>query len=153
MNMQLTSSAFKQGEPIPRKHTGEGPDLSPPLAWSGAPAGTKAFVLICDDPDAPMGVWVHWVLYDIPPQTTQLPEGISASETVLGSAKHGLTDFRRVGYGGPMPPPGRAHRYFFRLYAVGQATGLAPRATKTQVLAAIKGHVLAESQLMGTYRR
>jgi Raf kinase inhibitor-like YbhB/YbcL family protein len=153
MAMKLTSSAFAQGERVPEKHTGDGADVSPPLAWGGAPAGTKAFVLICDDPDAPVGTWVHWVLYDLPPDTRALPEGVPAAKTVPGGAAQGVNDFRKLGYGGPAPPPGKPHRYFFKLYAVKAPTGLEPGATKQQVLKAIEGRVLAQAELMGTYSR
>ena len=153
MDFQLTSTAFRHGEAIPVKYTADGAGVSPPLAWINAPANTKAFVLICDDPDAPVGTWVHWVLYDIPPETTSLAEHLPATPTVLDTARHGLTDYHTVGYGPPGPPPGKPHRYFFKLYAVDQPTDLAPRATKAQVLSAIKGHVLAEAKLYGTYRR
>ncbi|MGQ9662477.1 MAG: YbhB/YbcL family Raf kinase inhibitor-like protein [Kiritimatiellia bacterium] len=153
MNFELSSEAFANGTAIPVKYTGDGPDISPPLTWTEPPAGTKNFVLICDDPDAPMGIWVHWVLYDIPAHVRSLPEGIPASGIVPNLGKQGRNDFRRLGYGGPAPPPGKPHRYFFKLYAVDTETGLSPGATKTEVLKAIQGHILAETQLMGTYKR
>lgn len=153
MTFGLTSTAFADGQPIPRRHTGEGEDLSPPLAWTGAPAGTRAFALIADDPDAPSGDWVHWVLYDIPPETAGLDEGIPAAPRVLGTARHGSTDNGTPGYGGPMPPRGRPHRYFFKLYALDREIGQPPGLTKRQLLRAMQGHVLAEAQLMGTYQR
>jgi Raf kinase inhibitor-like YbhB/YbcL family protein len=153
MDMTLTSSAFKQGEPIPVKYTGDGPDVSPPLAWTNAPDGTQAFVLICDDPDAPVGTWVHWVLYDIPGTLTNLPERVATTPTVPETGTQGINDFRRLGYGGPAPPPGKPHRYFFKLYALDGPTGLPPKRSKKDVLRAIKGHILAEGQLMGTYKR
>lgn len=151
--MELKSSAFKNGEDIPRKYTCDGTDLSPPLRWENAPAGTKGFALIVDDPDAPVGTWVHWVIYDLPAGTADLAEGAPAAETLPGGAKQGVNDFRRVGYGGPCPPSGPAHRYFFKLYALDRETNLKPRATKQQLLDAIKGHILAETQLMGRYKR
>jgi len=153
MTMTLTSSAFGEGGTIPKRYTGEGADISPPLAWKGVPEGTTAFVLICDDPDAPAGTWVHWVLYDIPAGVTSLEEGVARTDVVLDAARQGRTDFGNNCYGGPMPPPGKPHRYFFRLYAVDQPTGLPPGKGKAEVLAAIEGHVLAEDQLMGTYQR
>jgi len=153
MTLSLSSPAFKPGAAIPRKHTGEGADVSPALEWTNAPAGTAAFVLICDDPDAPVGTWVHWVLYDLAAGTRRLEENVPKSEAVLGAAKQGRNDFRRIGYGGPMPPPGRPHRYFFRLYAVSAQTGLPAGATKAEVLRAIEGKVLAQAELMGTYKR
>jgi Raf kinase inhibitor-like YbhB/YbcL family protein len=153
MTMTLASRAFKEGAMIPKQHTGEGADVSPALSWSNAPAGTAAFVLVCDDPDAPVGNWVHWVLYDIPADLAALDEGVPRKDTVLGSAKQGRTDFRNNYYQGPMPPPGKPHRYVFKLYAIDRATGLPPGATKEKVLKAIEGHVLAEAQLMGLYQR
>jgi Raf kinase inhibitor-like YbhB/YbcL family protein len=153
MNLSLTSTAFAEGQPIPRKYTGEGSDVSPPLAWTNTPANTKSFVLIADDPDAPMGTWVHWVLYDLPPTMTALPEDVAKTQYVIGNAKQGITDFRRLGYGGPYPPPGKPHRYYFKLYALDKLLDLKPGATKHDVEAAMKGHILAEGQLMGTYQR
>jgi Raf kinase inhibitor-like YbhB/YbcL family protein len=117
------------------------------------PAATKAFALLADDPDAPGGTWVHWVIYDLPANATELAEGQSKTETLGGGAKQGLNDFRKVGYGGPCPPPGPAHRYYFKLYALDAPTALKPRATKQQLLDAMKGHVLAQGELMGRYKR
>jgi len=153
MALTLSSPAFQAAAEIPKLHTCDGADVSPPLRWSGAPAGTKSFALIADDPDAPVGTWVHWVLYDLPADTTQLPQGVPKDETIAGGAKQGTNDFRRVGYGGPCPPPGRPHRYFFKLYALDAPTNLKPRATKAEVLRAIEGHVLVQAELMGTYGR
>jgi Raf kinase inhibitor-like YbhB/YbcL family protein len=153
MTMTLSSSAFKTGAEIPRRHTCEGADLSPALAWDGAPAGTKSFALIGDDPDAPVGTWVHWVVYDLPADPSKLPEGLPTTDTLSGGGKQGINDFRKTGYGGPCPPPGKPHRYFFKLYALDAPTNLKPRATKADVLRAIEGHVLAQAELMGTYRR
>lgn len=153
MDFQIKSKAFENKVPIPSKYTGDGPDVSPPLAWTNAPEGTKVFVLICDDPDAPVGTWVHWVLYDIPADIHTLDEAMPKDGQVLGSAKQGRNDFGRIGYDGPAPPRGKPHRYFFKLYATDKETGLKPGATKDQVLKAIKGHVLAQTELMGTYQR
>jgi Raf kinase inhibitor-like YbhB/YbcL family protein len=153
MAFGLKSSAFSEGQAIPKKYTCEGPDVSVPLAWTDPPAGTKSFALIADDPDAPAGTWVHWVLYDLPLDARQLPEGIPKKETLQDGSKQGKNDFGRIGYGGPCPPPGKPHRYFFKLYAVDQKTNLPPGATKSQVLNAIKGHTLGEAPLMGTYKR
>ena len=153
LNMTVTSTAFEQGAVIPVKHTGDGADVSPPLAWSGVPGGTRAFALICSDPDAPVGTWVHWVLYDIPGTATNLPDKVAVSETAAGIGTQGVNDFRRIGYGGPAPPRGKPHRYFFKLYALDQPTGLPVGRTKQDVLRAIEGHVLALGELMGTYRR
>ena len=151
--MELRSSAFQSNGEIPQKYTCDGTDLSPPLRWENPPAGAKSFALIADDPDAPVGTWVHWVIYDLPAATLELAEGTPVTESLANGAKQGINDFRKVGYGGPCPPPGPAHRYFFKLYALDKATNLKPRATKQQLLDTIKGHILAEAQLMGRYRR
>jgi hypothetical protein len=153
MAIKLTSLAFAEGQPIPAKHTCEGADVSPPLTWSGAPPGAKSFALICDDPDAPVGTWVHWVIYGLPASSTELGEKIPASETLACGANQGLNDFKRVGYGGPCPPPGKAHRYCFKLYALDTELSLKPRATKKELLKAMEGQILAEGSLMGTYQR
>jgi Raf kinase inhibitor-like YbhB/YbcL family protein len=153
MALTLSSSAFKPGGEIPRQYTCEGADQSPALTWSGAPAGTKSFALIADDPDAPVGTWVHWVVYDLPGDATELPQGVPPKDTVTGDGKQGVNDFRKVGYGGPCPPPGKPHRYFFKLYALDAPTQLQARATKAEVLHAIEGHVLAQAEVMGTYKR
>ncbi len=153
MAFEIKSSAFTQGQPIPKKYTCDGPDLSIPLGWTDPPAGTKSFALIADDPDAPMGTWVHWVLYDLPVEARQLPEGVPKKETLPDGSKQGMNDFERIGYGGPCPPPGKPHRYFLKLYALDKKIGLVPRATKPQILDAMKSHILAEAQLMGTYKR
>jgi len=153
MDFQIKSTAFENKEPLSARYTGDGPDISPPLQWTNAPARTKALALVCDDPDAPVGTWVHWVLYDIPPDTTHLLEAMPTDQKVLGTAKQGKNDFRKIGYGGPAPPRGSPHRYFFKLYALDAETGLPPGATKADLLKAIKDHVLAEAELMGTYKR
>ena len=150
----LTSTAFKDGATIPGKHTCDGVDVSPPLAWSGTPAGTRSVALIADDPDAPGGTWVHWVLYNLPAEVSELPENIAKVESLdLGGARQGRNDFRRPGYGGPCPPPGLAHRYFFKLYALDTRLELKAGAQKKDVEAAMEGHVLGSAQLMGTYAR
>ncbi|MBI4455597.1 MAG: YbhB/YbcL family Raf kinase inhibitor-like protein [Acidobacteria bacterium] len=153
MTFELKSSAFQQNQPIPKKYACDGTDVSAPLSWSDPPEGTKSFALIVDDPDAPVGTWVHWVLYDLPAATRTLTEAIPAQEALKTGGSQGINDFKKVGYGGPCPPPGRAHRYFFKLYALDQKTSLKPRATKEQLLNAMKGHILAETQLVGTYKR
>jgi Raf kinase inhibitor-like YbhB/YbcL family protein len=154
MAFLLTSAAFKDGATIPGKYTCDGVDVSPPLAWSGAPAGTRGFALIADDPDAPGGTWVHWVLYHLPAEVSELPENIAKVESLdLGGARQGRNDFRRPGYGGPCPPPGPAHRYFFKLYALDTRLELKAGAQKKDVEAAMEGHVLGSAQLMGTYAR
>ena len=151
--MEMKSSAFTEGTNIPRKYTCDAEDLSPQLRWDKVPAGTEAFALIVDDPDAPAGTWVHWVIYDLAADTKELAEGVAKNDTVEHGAKQGMNDFRRVGYYGPCPPPGSPHRYFFKLYALDTLTNLAPQATKQRLLDAIKGHVLGEAQLMGRYGR
>ena len=153
MPLKLTSSAFSAGGTIPKKHTCDGADVSPPLAWSDAPSAAQSFALIADDPDAPVGTWVHWVLFDIPGKTRELPEGVAKQEELADGSRQGRNDFRRIGYGGPCPPPGRPHRYFFKLYALDRTLDLPTAATKAQVEAAMKGHIKAEGQLMGTYGR
>jgi len=158
MSLQITSSAFAEGQPIPQKYTCQGSDVSPQLKWSGAPANTKSFSLIADDPDAPdprapKMTWVHWVLYDLPASANELAENVAKTPTLPNGAKQGITDFKRIGYGGPCPPPGGAHRYFFKLYALDAALDLKPGATKPELLKAMEGHVLAQAQLMGTYQR
>jgi len=153
MPLRIVSAAFTEGAPIPAQHTCDGRDVSPPLMWSGAPGGVRSFALIADDPDAPAGTWVHWVLYDLPASTTELPEGVPPAETVAGGGRQGRNDFGRLGYGGPCPPRGRPHRYFFKLYALDTELDLPARATKQEVERAMRGHILADGQLMGTYQR
>ncbi|MBI3849061.1 MAG: YbhB/YbcL family Raf kinase inhibitor-like protein [Verrucomicrobia bacterium] len=151
--MKLTSETFAEGHPIPTKYTCDGADVSPPLQWSGAPPGTKSFALICDDPDAPMGTWVHWVLYGLPASISALPEKLPTSDKLPDGARQGITHFKRTGYGGPCPPPGTPHRYFFKLYALDTELALKPRVTKPDLLKAMQGHVLSEASLMGVYQR
>lgn len=155
--MVLKSPAFSEGEPIPKVYTGEGKDISPALEMSGVPPQAKQFALICDDPDAPTPEpWVHWILYKIPPTLTRLPEAIPPKERLeTPSVFQGKTSWPdRIGYGGPMPPPGHGwHRYFFKLYALDSELGLGPGATKAEILQAMKGHILSETALMGKYKR
>lgn len=153
---QLTSPAFGHGEEIPRVHTCDGDDVSPPLAWEGLPVGTESLVLIVDDPDAPdpaapKMTWVHWVLYDLPPSATSLPSGVTAAELPPGT-RQGSNDWKRTGYGGPCPPVGR-HRYFHKLYALDVVLQDLGEATKVVVERAMAGHVLAHAELVGTYER
>ena len=150
--MEIKSAAFKDGAKIPAQYTCDGIDVSPPLEWRNAPAGARSFALICDDPDAPMGTWVHWVIYDIPSSITKLEAKNPPLKELANSAKQGTNDFGTVGYGGPCPPSGE-HRYFFKLYALDGPTGLKPGATKAQLLTAMKGHILGEAQLVGKYKR
>ncbi len=151
--MQLTSTAFTEGAPIPAKYTYDGSNVSPPLKWSGVPAEAKSLALIVDDPDAPVGTWVHWVLYDLPAGVNELGEDVPKTQSLSSGAKQGLNDFKRLGYGGPSPPPGKPHRYFFKLHALDTSLELKPGATKKDVERAMEKHVLARTQLMGTYQR
>jgi Raf kinase inhibitor-like YbhB/YbcL family protein len=151
--MEVTSTAFSEGQPIPEKYTCDGRNVSPPLQWSGAPEITKSLVLIADDPDAPVGTWVHWVLYDIPATLSVFPEELPKSQYTPQGARQGLNDFKHLGYGGPCPPPGKPHRYFFKLYALDSMLNLPPGSRKQDVERAMEKHVLAEGRLMGTYKR
>lgn len=153
MAFEMKSSAFNPGQPIPVKYSCDGTDLSVPLSWTDPPSGVKSFALIADDPDAPMGTWVHWVLYDLPAETRALDEGVPKKDALRDGSKQGRNDFGRIGYGGPCPPPGKPHRYFFKLYALDKKIGLRPQATKPELLDALKNHILTEAQLMGTYQR
>jgi Raf kinase inhibitor-like YbhB/YbcL family protein len=146
MSIQITSATFEEGTTIPVKYTCDGEDISPPLAWSGVPEGTQSLVLISDDPDAPVGTWVHWVLFDLPADTNSLPEGVQ------GMGTDGNNSWRRPGYGGPCPPSG-THRYFFKLYALDSRLDLKEGASKEDVEEAMQGHILAQAQLMGKYGR
>ncbi len=152
MEITITSSAFKEGGMIPSRYSCDGEDISPPLAWTGVPDGTKTLALICDDPDAPVGTWVHWVLFDLPADTRELPANVPPDKVLESGAKHGVNDFRRFGYGGPCPPGG-THRYYFKLYALDTEIDLGPGITKAQLLNAMEGHILARGELMGTYNR
>lgn len=153
MAFQLTSDAFREGESIPANYTADGANRSPPLAWSGQPAGTASLALICDDPDAPRGTWVHWVLFNLPGDSVKLAEHIPSSGLLASGARQGKNDFGRIGYGGPSPPPGKTHRYFFKLYALDATLDLPAGASKDDLLAAIRGRLLAEAQLLGVYQR
>ena len=153
VSMELTSSAFKENEKIPQQYTCEGKDFSPPLQWTEPPAGIQSFVLINDDPDAPMGTWVHWVVWNIPPQTRELHEGFPKEDKLPSGIQQGMTDFGRVGYGGPCPPAGKPHRYFFKLYALDAVLTLPTRAAKKDVEKAMQGHILAQAELIGLYQR
>ena len=150
---QIVCPAFQEKKAIPQKYTCDGSDASPPLVWSHPPEGTQSFALIADDPEAPSGVWVHWLVYDISVATTSLEEGLAKSEVLPNGAKQGMTDFRRVGYGGPCPPTGKPHPYFFKLYALDSVLNLPPKATKADLLVAMTGHVLAQADLVGTYEK
>jgi Raf kinase inhibitor-like YbhB/YbcL family protein len=150
--MQMTSSAFTEGNMIPAKYTCDGQDMSPPLEWRDVPAGTKSFGLISDDPDAPMGTWVHWVAFNIPPNVTKLDENVRPDKEFRNGMRQGSNDWPKIGYGGPCPPSG-THRYYFKLYALDALLDIPSGTTKTRLLQAMKGHILAEAQLMGKYKR
>ncbi len=148
----VTSSAFEAGAMIPAKYTCDGDDVSPPLSWSRPPEGTRSLAVISDDPDAPVGVWVHWVLYNWPVDAGDLPEALPTDAELPNGARQGVSDFGRPGYGGPCPPSG-THRYFFKVYALDAMLDLPAGATKQQLLDAMEGHVLAQGDLMGRYKR
>lgn len=151
--LRVTSQAFAEGEKIPSKYTCDGKDVSPPLHWDGVPAGAKSIALICEDPDAPGGTWIHWVLYDLPATTSALREGVKKSAMLADKSMQGLNDFEKTGYNGPCPPAGGAHRYFFRVYALDAGVLLPSRAKKADLVKAMEGHIVAEGSLMGTYQR
>jgi Raf kinase inhibitor-like YbhB/YbcL family protein len=153
VKIQLASPAFNEGDTIPRQFTADGKDVSPHLKWGDVPANTKSLALICDDPDAPAGVWVHWVLYNLPADARELPEGLPAAKTLPSGGRQGTNDFGNLGYGGPSPPAGKPHRYYFKLYALDTTLNLEAGAKKADLVAAMKGHVAAEGQLMGRYGR
>lgn len=150
--MELKSTAFKEGELIPVKYTCDGVDISPPLEWGSVPAETKSLALISDDPDAPVGTWVHWVYYNIPADTKSLPEKILPQAKPDTGGVQGVNDFRKIGYGGPCPPGG-THRYYFKLYALDANLDLSSGASKKDLLNAMEGHVISQAQLMGKYKR
>ncbi|MCS7184761.1 MAG: YbhB/YbcL family Raf kinase inhibitor-like protein [bacterium] len=150
--MDLYSRAFENNGLIPKKYTCDGEDISPPLKWSNPPANTKSFALIADDPDAPIGTWVHWVIYNIPADKTELPEGLAKKYKLEDGTIQGINDFGKYGYGGPCPPSG-THRYFFKLYALDTILPEKQNLRKNDLLEMIKGHILAEAQLIGKYFR
>ncbi len=154
MKMTLVCPAFADGQLIPAKYTADGADVSPPLKWSGVPEGTRSLALLVDDPDAPVGNWTHWVLYELPASATELPERTPKMHVMPNGARQGLNDFKKPGYGGPAPPPGKPHRYIFTLYALDQHLALTPdTTTRKELSAAIQGHVLAQAQITGIYQR
>ncbi|MDB6066696.1 MAG: putative kinase inhibitor [Pedosphaera sp.] len=152
-SIALASPAFGDGKIIPTECTCDGKDLSPPLSWGVAPAGTKSFALTCEDPDAPGGTWTHWLYYGLPAGTTQLPQGVSAVENPPNGGRQCLNSFNRMGYGGPCPPPGQTHHYVFRIYALDSDISLQPSASLKDFNQAIKGHVLGQGELTGMYKR
>lgn len=154
MSLTLISTAFSNGASIPGNYTCEGQDLSPPLSWEGIPEQTRSLVLIVDDPDAPnpkapKKTWVHWILYNIPPDTTSLPENV---QSLPAGTEEGVNDWKKVGYGGPCPPIGR-HRYFHKLYALDTVLEGLHKPTKKQLETAMEGHILAKAELIGTYKK
>jgi len=151
--IEIRSTAFPQGGAIPVKHTCDGEDLSPALAWTGAPTGTKSYALVCGDPDAPGGTWVHWFLFNIPGNAKGLAEGVPEGATMVNGARHGANSWGNMAYGGPCPPPGPAHHYHFKLYALDDVLVLEPGAEKEALLAMMEGHVLATGEVVGTYAR
>ncbi len=153
MELKLTSPAFQHDGMIPGKFTCDGPDVSPALKWTDPPSGTQSFALIMDDPDAPGRTWVHWVLYDLPAEARELKESVPKQNELETGGRQGRNDFPKIGYGGPCPPHGPAHRYFFKLYALDAKTGLKAGATKAELEKAMKGHILAQTELVGRYWR
>lgn len=153
MTFQLKSPDFSSGSTIPLQFSCVGGDISPALEWKAAPANTQSFALIADDPDAPMGTWVHWVLYNLPATTHSLQRDFPKSEKTTDGALQGRNDFGRIGYGGPCPPPGKAHRYFFKLYALDTQLTLQAGASKKDLERAMKSHILEEAEIMGRFAR
>ena len=153
MSLSLSSAAFTEGDRIPEQYTCEGSDISPPLSWNDVPEGTKSFVLICDDPDAPMGTWDHWLIYNIPADSEGLSEAVPTDESLTDGSKQGLNSWEKKSYGGPCPPPGDPHRYFFKLYALDTMLTLTGDADKSTLENEMQEHILAEAQLMGTFSR
>jgi hypothetical protein len=152
MALHLTTAAFQNGGFIPTEFTCDGADNSPALAWTDPPAGTKGLAVIVDDPDAPDGTWVHWVLYDVPGDTRKLEEGIAKDRQLPGGARQGRNDFGKIGYNGPCPPKGSPHRYFFKLYALDRKTSLKAGASKAELERAMKGHILADAEVVGLFQ-
>lgn len=151
--LEIRSASFKSSEEIPLRHTYNDENLSPHLAWSDVPPGTRSFVIICEDPDAPLKAWVHWIIFNIPKDTRELKEGQSAQEILDNGAIQGSNDFGNLGYDGPTPPPASSHRYIFKLYALDTMLNLKPRTAKKELLKAIQGHIIGEAKLIGTYGR
>ena len=152
MEIKISSSAFEDGGLIPPEYTCDGQGISPPLQWEPVPEGTASIALICDDPDAPMGTFVHWVLFNLPAGTSELEGNFPDGETLPNGARQGITDFGKVGYGGPCPPSG-THRYFFKIYALDAMIDLVSVVDKPALLEAMEGHILSQGQLVGKYKR
>jgi Raf kinase inhibitor-like YbhB/YbcL family protein len=153
MDILLCSPAFVDQAPIPDLYTADGADLSPPLAWQGHPPHTESWALFCTDPDAPAGLWTHWVVFNLPPATQSIPHRLARVYELADGTRQGLNSFRKVGWNGPEPPPGRAHRYQFQLYALDTRLKLVAGAPRPQVLRAMEGHILCQALLTGTYQR
>ncbi len=153
MTLVLKSSAFAQSAEIPKRHTCDAEDMSPALEWSGSPPRTVSFALIMDDPDAPNGTWVHWVMWNLPGGAHELPEAVAKKDPLDDSTRQGRNSFGKTGYNGPCPPRGKPHRYFFRLYALDEKLDLGQGASNVVLQQAIQGHVIVEAEYMGTYRR
>ncbi len=153
MPFALKTTAFQEGGSIPKKFTCDGADVSPALSWQDAPAGTQSFALIADDPDAPVGTWTHWTIWNIPAKTSALPEAVPKTEESTDGTRQGRNDFKRIGYGGPCPPPGKPHRYFFKLYALGARLDVSAGAGRNELERAMKGRILSQAEIMGKYGR
>lgn len=153
MAFTLHSKDFANGDNIPRSLTCQGEDRSPSLEWGEPPAATKSFALVADDPDAPAGTWVHWVVFNLPATARTLPTGYERKEQHTDGTRQGRNDFRKIGYNGPCPPPGKPHRYFFKLYALNAALNLPAGASRQDLEAAMRGHVIAQAELMGKFSR
>jgi Raf kinase inhibitor-like YbhB/YbcL family protein len=153
MSFALKTTAFAVGGEIPKKYTCDGANVSTALNWNDAPAGTQSFALIADDPDAPVGTWTHWIIWNIPAKATALPEGVPKVEESSDGTRQGTNDFKRIGYGGPCPPAGKPHRYFFKLYALDIKPDVKAGASRKELEHAMKGHVLSQTELMGKYGR
>jgi Raf kinase inhibitor-like YbhB/YbcL family protein len=153
MSFQISTSSFQAGGLIPKKFTCDAADVSPELSWTGAPQGAKSFALIADDPDAPAGTWTHWVIYDLPPSLNNLPENTPKVDELPDGAQQGRNDFKKIGYNGPCPPPGKPHRYYFKLYALDQKLEIKPGASKSELEHAMQGHILAQTEVVGKYQR
>lgn len=153
MGFALHTTQWKAGENIPVQFTCDGDNVSPPLQWDGAPAGTQSYSLVVEDPDAPGGTFIHWVLYDLPAGAKELPKDVSKQENLADGARQGRNSFGHIGYGGPCPPPGPAHRYYFRLYALDQKPALDAGAKRADLERAMRGHILAQTEFMGRYQR
>lgn len=151
MEIKISSSAFSEGGMILKQFTCDGKDVSPQLSWSGIPNETKSIAILCDDPDAPVGDWVHWIIFNLPPDITSLPENVPNQKVLQNGAKQGINDFRKIGYGGPCPPA--LHRYFFKIFALDIVLTNDAGIIKAQLLKAMEGHILAKGQLMGKYKR